>query len=293
MDEYSDEQSGDDDGYTSDVNDGGGDDIDDDYGVPRQKVKVKPAAKATNGKCERSIMFLLNCPAFPARRERSDSSDEDYASKHHKRKVTASSSTPQSDAWRRGAAKKIVSYDEANVDYGLEESGDEAPAVEEGEVDEIDLVLSHSRDEDRINDPVDLPHENLRFHIKWKGYSHIHNTDELYSFLKTFRGIKKVDNYITKVWQPEQNFDKLSREEFEQVQIDKERVRELQASYKVVERVLAEQDNKFLCKWTSALSKSTATDRQTFSTPTLLGRPTKKSRPQISRSRSSTSENAG
>lgn len=195
---------------------------------------------------------VLKCAAFPARRERSDSSDEDYASKHHKRKVTsANGSTPQSDAWRRGAAKKIVSYDEANVDYGLEESGDEAPAVEEGEVDEIDLVLSHSRDEDRINDPVDLPHENLRFHIKWKGYSHIHNTDELYSFLKTFRGIKKVDNYITKVWQPEQNFGKLSREEFEQVQIDKERVRDLQASYKVVERVLAEQDNKFLCKWTS------------------------------------------
>ncbi len=144
-----------------------------------------------------------------------------------------------------------------------------------------------------INDPVDLPHENLRFHIKWKGYSHIHNTDELYSFLRTFRGIKKVDNYITKVWQPEQNFNKLSREEFEQVQIDKERVRELQASYKVVEGYSLSKTTSSYANGTSASSKSTATDRQTFSTPTLLGRPTKKSRPQISRSRSSTSENAG
>lgn len=191
--------------------------------------------------------------AFPTRRERSASSDEDYGSKSHKRKrVIAHSETPEVDAWRRGAAKKVVSYDEANVDYGLE-SADEAPAAEDATTDEIDQVLSHARDEERVNDPKDLPHENLRFHIKWKGYSHIHNTDELYPFLKSFRGIKKVDNYIAKVWTAEQNLSKLSREEQEQVQIDKERTRDLQESFKVVERVLSEENGRFLCKWTSEL----------------------------------------
>ena len=29
------------------------------------------------------------------------------------------------------------------------------------ETDEIDLVLSHARDEDRLDDPIDLPHTNL------------------------------------------------------------------------------------------------------------------------------------
>lgn len=239
--------------------------------------------------------------AFPSRIERSASSDEDYGSKSHKKKFHARNSgsgraTPEfshdSDAaWKRGAAKKVVTYDEAQVDYGLESEGDDeayaqaegGPAGYGGEVEEIDQVLSHSRDEDRLNDPRDIPQENLvrhvfqsqspsadlqRFHVKWKGYSHIHNTDELYSFLKTFKGFKRVENYINKVWLVDQRIHgkdpeadwKPTREEVEQHLIEQERKKEMHESYKVVERILDEKEERndagqvvslFFCKWTS------------------------------------------
>ncbi|EIW67175.1 hypothetical protein TREMEDRAFT_69728 [Tremella mesenterica DSM 1558] len=133
--------------------------------------------------------------------------------------------------------------------------------------DEIDQVLSHTRHEDHLQDPKDDPTLNLRFHVKWKGYSHIHNTDEVYSFLKGFKGFKKVENYITKIWMIEQQFLnpsidaqwKPSREELEQYDIDRERIKELQASWKIVERVLDEKEDVrdgqrvslFFCKWTN------------------------------------------
>jgi chromodomain-helicase-DNA-binding protein 1 len=105
-----------------------------------------------------------------------------------------------------------------------------------------------------------------RFHVKWKGYSHIHNTDELYSFLKNYKGFKRVENYINKVWTVDQRFQgkdpeyQPTREEVEQYQIDKERLVEMYESCKVVERILNEKEERnedgnlvtyFFCKWTS------------------------------------------
>ena len=68
--------------------------------------------------------------SFPARVERSTSSDEDYAAKSHKKKFfprtgrETSRNTPDVDsdgaAWKRGAARKVITYDEAQVDYGLQ-----------------------------------------------------------------------------------------------------------------------------------------------------------------------------
>lgn len=70
---------------------------------------------------------------------------------------------------RRGAAKKVMSYNEAAVDYGLDSEDDqyEASAAQGGgdeagpQEDEIDMVLGYSRDEDHLNDPKDIPQENL------------------------------------------------------------------------------------------------------------------------------------
>ncbi|KAL7419150.1 ATP-dependent DNA helicase Hrp3 [Cryptotrichosporon argae] len=227
---------------------------------------------------------------FPTRRERSDSSDDgDYAKKSHKKKsfgqakVKASAGrnaytpdTADSDAaaWRRGAAKKIVTYNEASVDYGLDsddeddEGGYYVTGGEQSEnADEIDLVISHSRDEDHANVEEDDPQVNLRYHIKWKNYSHIHNTEELYTFLKTYKGFKKVENYIQKVWAVDQAYRNRapdakwqpSREDLEQYEIDRERLKELHASWRVVERVVGEKVetkngeriSMFLCKWTN------------------------------------------
>jgi chromodomain-helicase-DNA-binding protein 1 len=117
--------------------------------------------------------------SFPLRKDKADSSDEDYGTKSHKKKVPATARKAHSGqtspdglndadaAWRRGAAKKVVTYDEAQVDYGLasEEEEDAYYQAQEaglgGPADEVDQVLSHSRDEDHLADPVDIPQENL------------------------------------------------------------------------------------------------------------------------------------
>ncbi|WWC72124.1 uncharacterized protein I206_106084 [Kwoniella pini CBS 10737] len=269
------------------------DEEDEDYDDPSFGAKKK-AAKMVKLKAERresagpAIKKKKSTGAFPMRKEKSVASDEDYGTKSHKKKFFAKSAngrsgstpdTPYSDgdgAWRRGAAKKVVTYNEADVDYGLEESEDDDAGeyyngvVEQvEEADEIDQVLYHYRDEARKEDPKDVPQENLRFHIKWKNYSHIHNTDETYVFLKTYKGFKKVENYITKIWTLDQHYHnpspdapwKPSSEELEQYEIDKERIRELQESYKTIERVLDEKEDlsddkservtKFFCKWTN------------------------------------------
>lgn len=85
------------------------------------------------------ISLLTQAPAhFPSKRPSSDSSDEDYATKSHKKKFfersggnSRGTSTPDtafdSDgaSWRRGAARKVVTYNEASVDYGLDSEGDD------------------------------------------------------------------------------------------------------------------------------------------------------------------------
>jgi chromodomain-helicase-DNA-binding protein 1 len=83
--------------------------------------------------------------------------------------------------------------------------------------------------------------------------------------LKHYKGFKKVDIYIAKVWSVEQRYHHpapdVSREELEQYEIDRERLRDLYESYKIVERVLDEKEERrdgelvsmFFCKWTSKL----------------------------------------
>jgi chromodomain-helicase-DNA-binding protein 1 len=93
------------------------------------------------------------------RREKSGSDDgDDYALKAHKKKNFAPSATRDTpdagfadsdSAWRRGAAKKVVTYDEAQADYGLE-SEDEEMYYQEGEIPageskRSDIVLTSSR----------------------------------------------------------------------------------------------------------------------------------------------------
>ena len=171
-----------------------GDEEDDDpsFGERKKKkklAKVKVPKEARGGpskpkKRESSMIsrqyLKSNIPAlaaFPTRKDRSDSSDDDYGAKSHKKKKSARNSaqaTPESGladqdaAWRRGAAKKVVTYDEAEVDYGLESAEEEEKLYQAQEIaafggaaDEIDQVLSHSRDEDRLADQEDIPQENL------------------------------------------------------------------------------------------------------------------------------------
>ncbi|KAF8441444.1 SNF2 family N-terminal domain-containing protein [Boletus edulis BED1] len=127
------------------------------------------------------------------------------------------------------------------------------------EDDEIEAVLSHCRDEAHEDDLEDLWYSNVRFHIKWKNFSHLHNTDETYEFLKRFKGLKRVDNYIKayKLYQAKLNAPGLSTEDAETLLLDKEREKEELETYKTVERIVSHRDSAevpngtdYFCKWT-------------------------------------------
>jgi chromodomain-helicase-DNA-binding protein 1 len=94
-----------------------------------------------------------------------------------------------------------------------------------------------------------------RFTIKWKNFSHLHNTDETYEFLKRFKGLKRVDNYIKsyKMWKARLESPGLSREDAEALHLDKEREKEELETFRQVERIVAHRDGatdmEYFCKW--------------------------------------------
>lgn len=85
----------------------------------------------------------------------------------------------------------------------------------------------------------------------------MHNTEETYEFLKRFKGLKRVDNYIKsyKAYQALLDTPGLAPEDNEALLLDKERLKEEYETYKIVERIIAERtgvDGKpeYFCKWT-------------------------------------------
>lgn len=290
-DHYEDEDEDMDDGATEDDSD------DDDFGSRpsrRSRPKSGPGAakKKVNGSSSRDFPPAASSSSNRDRgfnsfvtSRRSSSDEDDYAKKSHRKQKTnpkisglkrqsrAGSEIDSSDAATASSSvrnfnartNKSLNYNEADVDYGLEvdENGHEGVAEYfEGPTDEIDGVFGHSRDETRLDEPEDLPLENMRFHIKWKGFSHLHNTDELYSYLKTegYRGLKKVDNYIKSVMATEQQYlhpkpeeYQPSREDLEAFGIERERRKDELDNYKTVERIVAERvqggRKEYFCKW--------------------------------------------
>lgn len=78
----------------------------------------------------------------------------------------------------------------------------------------------------------------------------------MYEFLKRFKGVKRVDNYIKahKAWLERVNLPGLTREDKEAVLLDKEREKEEFETYKTVERIIAQRENadgqvEYFVKW--------------------------------------------
>ncbi len=95
-----------------------------------------------------------------------------------------------------------------------------------------------------------------RFHIKWKNFSHLHNTDEVYEFLKRFKGLKRVDNYVKayKIYLDRLAAPDLSREDYETLLLDKEREKEELETFKTIERIISQRETEsqqveYFCKW--------------------------------------------
>ncbi|KAL4074153.1 SNF2 family N-terminal domain-containing protein [Scleroderma citrinum] len=221
---------------------------DDEYGKKRAPKKKKKKSVPSS-----------STPRPKAMRHGSSDSDSDYGARSKKKKKPRVSGE-EIRVSSRGS--KIPNYYEGNQDLGLlsEEEVEQSyyldPNVHHKEEDEIEAVLGHCRDEGREEDADDLWYDNIRFHIKWKNFSHLHNTDETYEFLKRFKGLKRVDNYIKayKAYLAKFNLHGLSTEDREALLLDKEREKEELETYKTVERIVSHRESAdhtdYLCKWT-------------------------------------------
>ncbi|KAG6866711.1 hypothetical protein C0991_011370 [Blastosporella zonata] len=192
----------------------------------------------------------------------SSDSDSEYGQRPHKKKRKARASTDEIRVSSRGG--KVPNYVDDVQDFEKYEDEDEGAngyyaeqAATYKEEDEIEAVIGHGRDEEaHEDDPEDNWFTNIRFHIKWKSFSHLHNTDETYEFLKRFRGLKRVDNYIKayKLWESRLNAPGLTREDREILLLDKEREKEDLETFRTVERIIDQRENsdgevEYFCKW--------------------------------------------
>ncbi|KAG9088716.1 hypothetical protein FS749_001947 [Ceratobasidium sp. UAMH 11750] len=257
------------DAYQESSDDAAGD-PDDDAGYDPKPRRKQTSAKLIKRKKPSKSKATSPSTSYP----QSPLSDSDYASNSKKKPKKARTSAPMS---RRAAAARAPNYrDEDKPDWLVDsdaEGSDEVaqPVAQEHyeTEDEIEMVLGHSRDEEMKDDPEDKPTSNMRFHIKWKGFSHLHNTEEAYEFLKRYKGLKRVDNYIKNVWARDAAFQarraagEVSPEEIEAYQLEKERVKENLEQCRAVERVVCTRSRQlddgsfttdYFIKWKGGLT---------------------------------------
>ncbi|KAJ2386987.1 ATP-dependent DNA helicase Hrp3, partial [Coemansia sp. RSA 2611] len=84
--------------------------------------------------------------------------------------------------------------------------------------------------------------KNIEFFVKWKGWSYRHATWDTAAFLKDYKGFKKVENYFKSVVLMDnaiRNDPEASREDIEQLDINREMERDTLRDYTKIERIVA------------------------------------------------------
>ncbi|XP_050542494.1 chromodomain-helicase-DNA-binding protein 1 isoform X2 [Daktulosphaira vitifoliae] len=99
--------------------------------------------------------------------------------------------------------------------------------------------------------------KETQYLIKWKGWSHIHNTWESIDSLQNqkVKGLKKIDNFIKRENSLNAWRDQMSPEDFEYYECQLELQQDLLKSYNTVERIIGESKNsdqkEYYVKWQS------------------------------------------
>ncbi|CAK1602096.1 unnamed protein product [Parnassius mnemosyne] len=217
----------------------------------------------------------------PARRR--FSSDEDESSE-------ASDEDTRSRTATRRTAGAAVSYKEASDEQTdssdlLEVEGADGEAEGEPEPEDhsetIERVLGYRRGKKGVTgnvttvyyveqhgdpnegcNPEDEESTEPQYLIKWKGWSHIHNTWESEKSLneQKVKGLKKLENYIKKEAELSWWRQRAGPEDIDYFECQSELHQELVKTYNNVERIIAEQTREldgggtareYFCKWES------------------------------------------
>jgi chromodomain-helicase-DNA-binding protein 1 len=173
----------------------------------------------------------------------------------------------------RGSSAKYYDEDDQNLD---EEIGTPSDSEEERKKKKAKAItLDYDVEEDgwavegvydtqvaKIQKDDGEDSEEVQYLIKWKGFSHRHNTWQSLKNLKGFKGYRKVENF-EKRKRLEEDFKRdprTSEYELDTLNDEIERERSLLEDYKLVERILGMREGyitssgatnglEYLCKW--------------------------------------------
>ncbi|KAG5272692.1 hypothetical protein AALO_G00168310 [Alosa alosa] len=208
-------------------------------------------------------------------------------SKAQRKKPPTGSSSDEDDfdkkalAGPRRQATVNVSYkedDELKTDSDdlVEVTGEDVPQPEEDEFETLERVMDtrvgrkgatgatttvYAVEADGDPNGTFNPHKeagDVQYLIKWKGWSHIHNTWETEDTLKlqNVKGMKKLDNFKKKKSEERKWLKAASPEDVEYFNCQQELMDDLHSQYQLVERIIGHSNQKsaagypdYLCKW--------------------------------------------
>ncbi|PNF16997.1 Chromodomain-helicase-DNA-binding protein 1 [Cryptotermes secundus] len=204
---------------------------------PRHKVEIKKVSRRKYSESSDESSF---------------NSDDDNESRRHANRRTAAAVSYKEDS----DEEKTGSEDLVEVEWNETETPAEPDNAET-----IEKILSYRRgkkgvtgntttiyaveengDPNKDCDPEDLEKTEVHYLIKWKGWSHIHNTWESEQSLKgqKVKGLKKLENFVKREEELAAWKQHASPEDIEYFECQLELQNELLKSYNNVERIIAE-----------------------------------------------------
>ncbi|PKC10109.1 hypothetical protein RhiirA5_355895 [Rhizophagus irregularis] len=240
--------------------------------VPKKKSKTSKSQNWDNSASNTNDEDSIFASSSQTNKDTSSANDTDDPEWHSSKKTSTSTSSRQKKNTFLDAndfvmekrysrrARTITSYNEDEIDkrLGFEAYEDDIQIDEYAQLEEDENVIESIHDVRKIegigNDEQPDPKTNMEFYIKWKGWSHLHNTWETYENLRGLKGFKKLENYI-KNYLAEQRALLESPEDKETIDVKMEMARDILKDYKTVERIIAVKTSpensttEYLCKF--------------------------------------------